>query len=160
MLYETNAQNQALELRSRTKNALTETFSANNVNELTTISRSGTLTVAGTTTSPATGVNVSGTGISGSQPAAVYADSTSALGGVTPANCYVFNCCRTLSGTVVVALRGFAPRCHRILQPNYRALVVALRPDWWGGDLREEFGVVPALPSYEGTFALFPTVAS
>ena len=80
------AYDKAWNLSSRTKNALTETFSANDVNELSTISRSGTLTVAGTTTSPAAGVNVSGTGISGSQPAAIYADSTWALTNVTPAN--------------------------------------------------------------------------
>ncbi|HEV2207455.1 MAG TPA: RHS repeat-associated core domain-containing protein [Verrucomicrobiae bacterium] len=80
------AYDKAWNLSSRTKNGLTETFSANSVNELSTISRSGTLTVAGTTTSPATGVNVSGTGISGSQVAAIYADSTWALTNVTPAN--------------------------------------------------------------------------
>jgi hypothetical protein len=45
----------------RTNNALVETFSANSDNELSTISRSGTITVAGTTTSPATNVTVNTT---------------------------------------------------------------------------------------------------
>jgi hypothetical protein len=45
----------------RTNNALVETFSANSDNELSTISRSGTVTVAGTTTSPATNVTVNTT---------------------------------------------------------------------------------------------------
>jgi len=45
-------------LNYRTNNALIQTFNANNLNELSTVTRSGTLTVAGTTTSPATNVTV------------------------------------------------------------------------------------------------------
>jgi RHS repeat-associated protein len=45
-------------LNYRTNNALVQTFNVNNLNELTTGTRSGTLTVAGTTTSSATNVTV------------------------------------------------------------------------------------------------------
>ncbi len=45
-------------LNYRTNNALLQTFSVNTLNELNTAIRSGTLTVAGTTTSPATNVTV------------------------------------------------------------------------------------------------------
>jgi RHS repeat-associated protein len=55
--------------------ALTEAFNVNSLNELTTITRSGTLTVAGTTTSPATNVTVNGS------IANRYSDNTFALGG-------------------------------------------------------------------------------
>jgi len=41
-------------LNQRTNNALIQNFGVNNLNELSTVTRSGTLTVAGTTTSPAT----------------------------------------------------------------------------------------------------------
>jgi hypothetical protein len=44
--------------------------------------------------------------------------------------CYVLFCHRTSSGTVVVAVREFVRHWHRILRPNCRALVVALRPGW------------------------------
>ena len=47
-------------LHFRTNNALTQTFNVNDLNELTTGTRSGTLTVAGTTTSAATNVTVKG----------------------------------------------------------------------------------------------------
>jgi len=67
-------------LNYRTNNALVQTFAANNLNELSTVTRSGTLTVAGTTTSTATNVTVNGSA------ASRYADSTFALGGFTVAN--------------------------------------------------------------------------
>jgi RHS repeat-associated protein len=57
-------------LNYRTNNALLETFGANSLNELSTLSRTGALTVAGTTTSPATNVTVNSLG------ASLYADST------------------------------------------------------------------------------------
>jgi len=69
-----------------------ETFNVNNLNELTTVTNRGTLTVAGTATetpydSPdyLTGVTVSGTGLS-SGPAALYADGTWARTNATLAN--------------------------------------------------------------------------
>jgi len=62
-------------LNYRTNNALVQDFSVNNLNELSTVTRSGTLTVAGTTTSPATNVAVN------SLAANLYADATFALGG-------------------------------------------------------------------------------
>jgi RHS repeat-associated protein len=68
-------------LNYRTNNdALTESFNVNSLNELTNITRGGTLTVAGTTTSPATNVTVNGSA------ASRYSDSTFALGGFTIAN--------------------------------------------------------------------------
>jgi YD repeat-containing protein len=51
-------------LAYRTNNALVQTFGVNALNALTTVSRSGTLTVAGTTSSAATNVTVWGTGLS------------------------------------------------------------------------------------------------
>ena len=57
-------------LNQRTNNALVQSFNVNNLNELTTLGRSGTLTVAGTTTSPATNVTVN------TANAVLYADST------------------------------------------------------------------------------------
>ena len=66
-------------------NALVQTFGVNVLNALTTVSRSGTLTVAGTTSSAATNVTVSGTGLS-SGAAALYTDKTWARAGATPAN--------------------------------------------------------------------------
>jgi RHS repeat-associated protein len=45
-------------LNFRTNNALVQTFNVNNLNELSTVTRDGTLTVAGTTTSTATNVTV------------------------------------------------------------------------------------------------------
>jgi RHS repeat-associated protein len=59
----------------RTNNALVQTFNVNNLNELTTIGRSGTLTVAGTTTSQATNVMVN------SLTAFLYGDYTFAKDG-------------------------------------------------------------------------------
>jgi RHS repeat-associated protein len=67
-------------LNWRTNNALVEAFSVNNLNELTTESNTGTLTVEGTTTSTATNVAVNGL------TANRYGDSTFALGGFVLAN--------------------------------------------------------------------------
>ncbi|MGO8928263.1 MAG: RHS repeat-associated core domain-containing protein [Limisphaerales bacterium] len=67
-------------LNFRTNNALLQTFIVNSLNELTNLSRSGTLTVEGTTTSPATNVTVNGQG------AALYRDTTFAAAGFTLAN--------------------------------------------------------------------------
>ena len=64
----------------RTNNALVQTFTNNSLNELTAIGRSGTLTVAGTTTSTATNVTVN------SSAASRYNDSTFALAGFTVTN--------------------------------------------------------------------------
>jgi RHS repeat-associated protein len=59
----------------RTNNALVQAFNVNNLNELTTETNSGFLTVAGTTTSVATNVTVTGSGLlTGS--ALLYADAT------------------------------------------------------------------------------------
>ena len=57
-------------LNYRTNNALIQSFGVNNLNELATINFSGTLTVAGTTTSPATNVTVNGSST------VLYADAT------------------------------------------------------------------------------------
>jgi RHS repeat-associated protein len=84
----------AWNLNYRTNNALVQTFGVNNLNELTTAGRSGTLTVAGTAgerrgssqSDPGvTGVTVSGTGLS-SGAAELYADGAWARAGATPAN--------------------------------------------------------------------------
>ena len=62
-------------LSNRVSNLLTNYFNVNSLNELTTQTNGGTLTVAGTTTSEATSVTVSGTGLS-SGPAYLYSDNT------------------------------------------------------------------------------------
>jgi RHS repeat-associated protein len=67
-------------LSARTNNVLIQAFNVNNLNELTTITNSGTLTVAGTTTVPATNVTVNGL------TANHYADATFALSGFTVTN--------------------------------------------------------------------------
>ena len=67
-------------LNSRTNNALIQTFVVNNLNELTNVTRSGTLTVAGTTTSTATNVTVNSTN------ATLYNDKTFAKDGFTVTN--------------------------------------------------------------------------
>ena len=77
----------AWNLQYRTNNALLQTFAVNSLNELTSASRSGTLTVAGSV-SQGTGpysVNVSGTGLSYGA-ATVYSDNTWARAGASPAN--------------------------------------------------------------------------
>lgn len=65
-------------LMSRTNNALVQTFSVNNRNELTGISRSGTLTVAGTTGARAGSVTVNGLSAT-----AYSADTSFARAGMT-----------------------------------------------------------------------------
>jgi hypothetical protein len=81
-------------LNYRTNNALVQTFGVNNLNELTTVGRGGTLTVAGTANERrsnyqgdygVTGVTISGTGLS-SGAAELYADGAWARAGATPAN--------------------------------------------------------------------------
>src|SRR5207302_6485099 len=67
-------------LNQRTNNALVQSFTNNSLNELTTVGRSGTLTVAGTTTSAATNVTVNGSA------ATRYNDNTFALAGFTVSN--------------------------------------------------------------------------
>jgi RHS repeat-associated protein len=66
-------------LNWRTNNALIEAFSVNNLNELTTESNTGTLTVEGTTTSAATNVTVN------SLTASLYGDATFATAGFSVA---------------------------------------------------------------------------
>src|SRR5204863_7165534 len=63
-----------------TNNALVQTFAANNWNELSTATRSGTLTVAGGTSSATTNVTVNGSA------ASRYSDNTFALAGFTVTN--------------------------------------------------------------------------
>lgn len=65
----------AWNLNRRTNHALVQTFDVNNLNQLTTLGRSGTLTVAGTTTSEATEVTVN------ELEAERYADRTFARAG-------------------------------------------------------------------------------
>ncbi len=67
-------------LNNRTNNALTQTFAMNNLNALTNVTRSGTLTVAGGSTSAATNVTVNGS------TASRYNDNTFALAGFTVTN--------------------------------------------------------------------------
>ena len=67
-------------LNYRTNNALVHTFNVDNLNQLTTITRSGTLTVAGTTGASATNVTVN------SQTATRYADNTFAKDGLSLSN--------------------------------------------------------------------------
>jgi RHS repeat-associated protein len=69
-------------LFQRTNNALIQTFTNNNLNELSTVTRSGTLTVAGTTTSTATNVLVN------SLTAALYTDKTFAKDGFSLSDGY------------------------------------------------------------------------
>jgi RHS repeat-associated protein len=67
-------------LSIRTNNALIQTFAVNSLNQLSTVARTGTLTVSGTTGTAATSVTVNTTN------ATVYADATFALAGITPTN--------------------------------------------------------------------------
>jgi RHS repeat-associated protein len=69
----------------RTNNALAQRFVLNNLNQVTSSSNSGTLTIAGTTTSPATNVSVWGTTLS-TGPAAKYVDNTWARSNVSLPN--------------------------------------------------------------------------
>jgi hypothetical protein len=67
-------------LNYRTNNSLVQTLNVNSLNELATATRSGTLTVAGTTAGAATNVTVNGL------TASRYADNTFAKDGFTVAN--------------------------------------------------------------------------
>jgi len=69
-------------LNYRTNKALVETFQVNNLNELTTSTNTGTLTVSGFTTSKANSVTINGL------PATPYADNTFAANGVVPTNSF------------------------------------------------------------------------
>jgi len=69
-------------LQYRTNNALVQTFGVDNVNQLTTVGRTGTLTVAGGTTVAATGVTVTDNGNS-VVAATLYGDKTFARSGVS-----------------------------------------------------------------------------
>jgi len=73
----------AWNLNARTNNALVQRFNVNTLNELTTATNSGTLTVAGTTTEPAADVTSMTVN---SVTASEYADGTFAAAGFTPAN--------------------------------------------------------------------------
>jgi RHS repeat-associated protein len=66
----------------RTNNALIENFRVNTVNEFTANTNGGTLTVSGTTVSPATGVSVNGT------TASLYGDYTFAASGLALTTTY------------------------------------------------------------------------
>ena len=67
-------------LKTRTNNALIQSFTVNEVNQLTNVTRTGTLTVSGNTSSKASDVTVSG------QTASRYADLMFAKDGFTLAN--------------------------------------------------------------------------
>ena len=68
-------------LNYRTNNTYIQTFTVNDLNELSNVTRSGTITtVAGTTTTPATNVTVNGTS------ASLYADATFAATNVSLSN--------------------------------------------------------------------------
>ncbi len=67
-------------LKTRKNNALVQSVNVNALNELSTITHSGTLTVEGTSSSTATNVTINGSS------AVLYQDSTFALGGFTPAD--------------------------------------------------------------------------
>ena len=68
-------------LNQRTNNQLVQTFTTDTINQLSSGTRSGTLTVAGSTTSPATNVTVNTT-----NSATRYADGTFAASGFTLAD--------------------------------------------------------------------------
>jgi RHS repeat-associated protein len=69
------AYDKAWNLNWRTNNLLQQQFQVNNLNELTTLSRSGTLTVAGSVNLATTNITVSGTGLS-TGTATRYADNS------------------------------------------------------------------------------------
>jgi RHS repeat-associated protein len=77
----TYAYDAAGNLNHRINNALLQTFNVNNLNELTTVTRLGTLTVAGTTSGTATNVTVNS-----NTNTALYSDKTFALAGFTLTN--------------------------------------------------------------------------
>ena len=67
-------------LENRTNNVLAQTFNVDALNQLTTVTRTGTLTVSGVTPAPATNVTVNG------GEAQTYGDFTFAKSGFTLAN--------------------------------------------------------------------------
>jgi RHS repeat-associated protein len=75
-------------LNYRTNNALIQTFSVDSLNQLTSGSRSGTLTVAGTVGTPGTNVTSVTVADNGNSPASatVYGDKTFARSGITVLN--------------------------------------------------------------------------
>jgi RHS repeat-associated protein len=75
-------------LNYRTNNALVQTFAVDSLNQLSTVGRSGTLTVAGTAGSPGTNVTSVTVADNGNSPvaASVYADKTFARSGVSLLN--------------------------------------------------------------------------
>jgi hypothetical protein len=79
------AYDQADNLSQRTNNALVQAFTVDSRNQLSTVGRSGTLTVAGTAGSPGTNVTSVTVADNGNSPvsASVYGDKTFARGGVT-----------------------------------------------------------------------------
>ncbi len=79
----TYAYDKAHNLNVRTNNALVQTFNVNNLNELTTASRTGTLTVAGTVSEQAT--NVTSVTVN-TLTATLYSDATFAKDGFTVTN--------------------------------------------------------------------------
>ena len=72
----------AWNLNYRTNNGLTQTFNVNSLNELSTGSRSGTMTVAGDVWSNATSVTVKDNG-NAAASATIYGDNTFAKSGIT-----------------------------------------------------------------------------
>src|SRR5205085_6326687 len=70
-------------IKYRTNNALIQTFTVNNLNQLWTNTRSGTLTVGGTTVSAATNVTVADNGNSAVAAFRYTNDNTFARAGVT-----------------------------------------------------------------------------
>ena len=85
------AYDKAWNLNERTNNALVQSFAVNNVNELSSASHTGTLTVSGTATEPSGNSpynnypGVTSATVNGNS-ADVYGDGTFALGGFTPTN--------------------------------------------------------------------------
>ncbi len=82
------AYDKAWNLNQRTNNAMVETFNVNNVNELTTISRSGALTVAGTATEPSANTAYPGVTnvVVNGEEATIYGDGTFAATNLSAAN--------------------------------------------------------------------------
>ncbi len=70
----------AQDLQSRTAGSLVQTFTVDPANQLTNVTRTGTLTVSGNTPAPATSVTVNG------QAATTYGDLTFAATNLNPAS--------------------------------------------------------------------------
>ena len=163
-------------LSNLVQNALTSFFKVNNLNELTTETNSGSLTVAGTTTSAATNVTVSGTGLS-SGSAWIYSDFTWARQGanfVSGANTYTATASdtygRSSSDTVSVNLPAtniFAYDLNGNLRTNgtrifdyddENQLIAITEPSAWKSEftydgkmrrrIRREYTYLPSSNSY------------